>query len=562
MGKHWLAETEPPDRVLDLPAVGLLPAITVQELTAASSRFSVKTAATDGWHPRMFASLSWEARQSLCYLLQGCEKVTNTPRAMQAVIIKLLAKPTGGRRPIALFRSIWRVYMKVRLPHLHAWAAQYVPTAVFNTARGRSVGDTVWRSTVRGLLRPGHWHSLETHMDITKAFDHISFEQLQENATRYDYPPLVLRTALAAYRWERRLVWQHNMAADPLWPQRGVAAGSGFAVYETVLYLMPIAEDIGPRCSEQLQLNIHVDDISLGAAAATPEEVIASMSTEAAKVIATTRQLSLGLDPKKAVLLASSPELAAAARTAFGTSLGQVASKSVRRLGYDYTLNAKAAKRRPVQGRRIQLAKTKFARAQQRYGAKKGRWGHVFTAALQAAIMYGCETVGLKPVIMGSLRAMKLRSRGAYKKGSPVDSLWLRFPAADDPFKQAVWRVLRRYAMEWWYATHPQVAPGDHLTPKELCQLHGLAMRAKPGVDDPAALLQAVTQELGWTWKNPAQLTMLNGEVLTLSNISPAGLKPWVLHRLQTAAAEQFASRGLKGADVLLPAGRGIRPDS
>ena len=75
--------------------------------------------------------------------------------------------------------------------------------------------------------------------------------------------------------------------------------------------------------------------------------------------------------------------------------------------------------------------------------------------------------------------------------------------------------------MEWWYANHPSVAPGDHLTPKELCQLHGLAMRAKPGADDPACLLQAVTQELGWQWKNPAQLILYNGAVLTLTNVSP-----------------------------------------
>ena len=44
------------------------------------------------------------------------------------------------------------------------------------------------------------------------------------------------------------------------------------------------------------------------------------MSTDAARVIAVTRQLGLGLDPKKAVLLASSPELAAAAKVAFSTS--------------------------------------------------------------------------------------------------------------------------------------------------------------------------------------------------------------------------------------------------
>ena len=103
--------------------------------------------------------------------------------------------------------------MKVRLPHLHVWAAQHVPTAVFNNARGRSVGDTVWRSIVRGLLRPGHWHSLETHMDTTKAFDHIFFEMLQKNAAKFGYPMVLLRAALAAYRWGRRLVWQHNLAA-------------------------------------------------------------------------------------------------------------------------------------------------------------------------------------------------------------------------------------------------------------------------------------------------------------------------------------------------------------
>jgi hypothetical protein len=309
---------------------------------------------------------------------------------------------------------------------------------------------------------------------------------------KYGFPLQLLRCSLNSYAWPRRLLWHFGLVADGLCPSRGVAAGSGFAQHEVVLYLMPLAFAFEARLS--VELSIHIDDLSIAVVAPTNEQAIAHMSEVADEVRGIVQDdLLLQFDDRKANLVASDAGLLSQAGRFFGTCLGRPAG-SVRRLGFDYCRDRRHLPKRNVQAGRIVRYKTKLLKARLRLGRVRGRLGPVFTAQMQASLLYGVESVGLKPLALKGLRVQKLRAMGAYCPGVSVDAQWLRFAPAQDPGKVATWLPLGRLAREWWLAMHAAVRPRDCLTPKELVQAHRLLVTTTPGQDEPLALIAGAVQ--------------------------------------------------------------------
>ncbi len=69
-------------------------------------------------------------------------------------MVVLIPKASGGERPIALYRSAVRLIAKAYAVQAEQWLQHNTPVYL-NMARGRPVGDGMWRQQAR----PAHQHS-------------------------------------------------------------------------------------------------------------------------------------------------------------------------------------------------------------------------------------------------------------------------------------------------------------------------------------------------------------------------------------------------------------------
>lgn len=125
---------------------------------------------------------------------------------------------------------------------------------------GRRCSDAVWRSQVKAKAHDEKC-ILELNHDVAKCFENVSWVKLKEKAFVMKFPTSLLRVSLSSYGWARRLSWKQLISGE-VRASRGVVAGSGFAIFELVLFMVQDANEI-EECSPGVQLQIHVDDITL-----------------------------------------------------------------------------------------------------------------------------------------------------------------------------------------------------------------------------------------------------------------------------------------------------------
>jgi hypothetical protein len=111
------------------------PGLVAQAIILASATFAPLTGlGGDNVAPRAFGRLTLQALEALAHILRACERKGTWPASVFAVLIVLLPKPDGGRRPIGLFDSKVRygcgsalkspVYGKLPTPLLRSLAAK------------------------------------------------------------------------------------------------------------------------------------------------------------------------------------------------------------------------------------------------------------------------------------------------------------------------------------------------------------------------------------------------------------------------------------------------------
>ena len=167
--KWWKAVEEKPGtsmfdyheyKGLDLPNT-----IGVDQFRKAAGSFKVVTSCSDGWHPRHFGHLSDAATRCLGMLWTLFEWTGKWPESEAVGVVVLIPKPSGGRRPIMLFRSMYRVYARIRSFKVRAWFQETSWAAIGNAA-GRSRGDSVWWAQVRDLVGAGKQVVVEISTDL------------------------------------------------------------------------------------------------------------------------------------------------------------------------------------------------------------------------------------------------------------------------------------------------------------------------------------------------------------------------------------------------------------
>ncbi len=74
-----------------------------------------------------------------------CGVYGDYPEVLRNLFVKLIPKPTGGFRPICLFRSLYRIHMKARSGYIRQWEAQVgKQVQVFNNEPGRRITDAMY----------------------------------------------------------------------------------------------------------------------------------------------------------------------------------------------------------------------------------------------------------------------------------------------------------------------------------------------------------------------------------------------------------------------------------
>ena len=93
-----------------------------------------------------------------------------------------------GERPIALFRTVVRIMAKAKAWRAAGWLEDNSPEYL-SMARGRRVGDGMWRIQLRSLISEEQGQqSAEVMLDLRKAFELAQRDRLLEAASAAGYP--------------------------------------------------------------------------------------------------------------------------------------------------------------------------------------------------------------------------------------------------------------------------------------------------------------------------------------------------------------------------------------
>ena len=168
-------------------------------IRAAAKSFPPNTAVgADNIAPRAILTLSNEGLQALAALLNLVEEEGKWPDEIDPVVIVLLAKSDGGHRPIGLFPTLVRLWMRVRTASTRAWERKVHSPDLYG-GKGMGAQRAAWleafaaEAAVAQELEQG-----QVLLDLTKAFETVSHQELINAAGRKGYPLPLLRLALDA----------------------------------------------------------------------------------------------------------------------------------------------------------------------------------------------------------------------------------------------------------------------------------------------------------------------------------------------------------------------------
>ena len=116
----WVSDHPPPSwQDVTFPQPTLK---TITQLRETAKSFKNKTTKVDGWHPKQFGYLSDKALTTLSILFGLYEKTGIWAEHQQDLLVCLIPKPDGDRRPILHFRSAFRLWSRCSQDAVRKWA--------------------------------------------------------------------------------------------------------------------------------------------------------------------------------------------------------------------------------------------------------------------------------------------------------------------------------------------------------------------------------------------------------------------------------------------------------
>ena len=464
-----------------------------------------------GWdrlHPRVLLRCSEQALLALLRLFILAELLGTWPQQIGVVIVALLPKPDGGRRPIGLFPSLVRLWMRIRLAVAQTWqSAHERPYFYAGPAKGADVA--AWKQAARAELGA----ALEVDygavlLDLVKAFERVPHDWLVRQAVRFHYNLFLLRLSLAAYVLPRTIRIGGAYSALVI-ATRGITAGSVLATAELRVLLIEWLDEVAWSCA-LVTLTVYVDDIAVEAVA-TEHLLLEALIAAVRLVISRLLAMRLAFSETKNVCIASR------------ASLGRTVVQAFPELSLSYCHRVVSLGSGLGGGRRrnAQVSMTRLAKFVKRRGRfRRLRRAGVNTSRLMrsggtAALQFGQAVVGVSPTMLLRQRRAVAAATVPSNGGGDLDiTLMLADGGLNgraDPAFAAHRDPIGHWAMAMWESW----VPHGGLRRLVVRAKHVLAVSRRPWamVRGPAAAFVASAHRLRWTVHDAFRVTLDNDDI-------------------------------------------------
>ncbi len=480
------------------------------------------------------------------------------PAQLMIVLMHLIPKETGGRRPIGLVASFIRLWERVRAPLIRQWRIR--SHRGYNwAAPGRNAERAAWiQSIASEAARFRGLESASFLIDMVKAFDSIPLELLWERGQRHGFPLQVLRLVLEICASPRRLVFK-GAVSQVVVTESAVVAGLVMAVDLMFLAVVDTMDSISVN-HPQVDPLTYVDDITLSCSGAA-EVVKRCLALAAADCVNQLEGVCSMVvsragrwrkdDKAKSIAVASTRNmrrLLAPGLRALGVKVGRQAKL----LGVDYIPGKVKGVRRPAQQARIDKAMAKRRRIM-KLGSRGG--SHVINTGLIPMIKYGASVTGVTCRVVRQVGSMAAEALGPTAGRSATARLAVR---GMDPRVGLILRPVRAWMEEVWRG---EVARDDlHAAWMQAQTTVGLSTQPHRAAHSAAASYVAALARIGW--KSPAVDAVITreGNLLRLGDVDVVMMMRMAVDDLGTKialdseVAKDFADdAGVRGHFRTLP---------
>jgi len=504
----------------------------------------------DNAAPRAISRLSDRLLKTLCIILMAAELLGQWPAALHLIVVVLIPKADGGRRPIGLFPAIIRVWARARSEVAKMWIAAHPQPGVYGGA-GMGAQKAAWQVAFQAEAaahsRQEFGHSL---LDLVKAFEQVQHWTLVRAATKHHFNLWLLRMSLAAYRI-KRTVSVDGCCSRCVVACCGITAGSVFATTELRLLFIDIINDTY-RIWTGISISVYVDDATL---AATGEGVyVAAMVSGATDHFVHHLEDVLQLEVSIAKSVTGASRYSIAELTASFTTTGKLKPVRAAKL-----LGA------PSGGGKRRAVKVSWARVR-KFG-RRVRKIHVLRklsintrivvrAAGTPAITYGCEISGMSDSHLSAARTAIATAIAPASGGKNAEMVLFAMDANGstvDPAYDAHVLPIRAWSLAHWERWQPQQALEQSFE-HEVARLRAAKRTPWDLVTGPVGTFVASVWRLGWHFLGPTTCRTADGLEVNFVLDSPASITATARHavrRWQLACASRLLPAMIPDGDDL-----------
>ena len=528
-----------------LPSDDQLPPITANEIRRAARSFRTGTSVgCDALPPAVFGWLSDPLCEAVAHFLNVVESSGKWPETVATSLVHLIPKPGGGRRPIGVLPTIVRIWERVRKPVSQKWARENKRDFDW-ASQGRSAESAAWHQSLldEAALGRGH-HSAGVFLDLTKAFEMVRLEDVWYAGLHYGFPPTLLRVALEAFAFARRLYFQYA-TSEPVYSVTAILAGGGFAQISLLLVLLrPLDRLVAQYHCRHVSFCVYVDDIGIHASGPV-EQVKSELSLAAAELVdiletdlamrVSRREQWATEGPGKTVAAASSLSLARRLSTPM-RRLGIKMQRKIKHLGVTFRPGART---KELSGKASRWKTTATRRARiVRLGRRLG--SHIFKTAVTPAALYG-STVEFPRI--GTIKCMR---RDAARSFGPLNGRSITARLAvyrADPALLAITKSVAAWASAVWDGS---VTPAILQSAwKHACVRNITSRRPNTSAGGAAGSYIAALHRIQWTSPSYDHVQTRDGTIVNLSSTAPYTVLQYLTDdfHIVSAAATNLAAR-------------------
>ncbi len=551
----------------------LLPRPCVERFRWAARRFPRSTGiGVEGILPADFDALDDEGVDACIDLMMACEAIGYVPKLISLVLVRMIPKKDGGRRPIGLLPSLYRMWAKIRAGTVRDWERRWA-RAYFAAGPGKSAEAAAWMSAMRAeMAAAANASSASVLWDLMKCFEHGKHFLLASEAQEVEFPIVLARMSAEMYRAERRLIID-DAISDAIHPTRGFMAGCARAV-ALIKVIMIRRMDAYVARHPRVLLDVYVDDVELQAVGTERiADTLADAVIDLRKVL--TQDLGFPLADDKAHVVASTGDLADAIVETSQGAAGRASTRAVK-LGVELTSGKRAGRR--GDHKRARLRK---ALARQKRLLRFRRMGGAATKVIRRGVIpstaFGNCVSGVSDAELRQIRMLVAKSMAPNTKGA---SAALKLLLEGDPAVEANAAPITKWAEAAWDASTPLATD----VPRTQCQadVHAAGAlgaqrrtdgddagviggrRRFNGVQLDKAMARATADTEGGSWetvRGPASATCLTakrvgwhfisgttvrdelGKTLDMAKMAPACIKAAVARATRKTIAAAAATR-------------------